>query len=136
MRVDAYLNFDGRCEEAIEFYKKNIGAEVSMLLRFKDGPDKCMPIQPGTENKVLHCELQIGESKVMASDCHCTEKTGFAGFSLSLTARDDAQAKQLFAALSNGGKVAQPLIATFFASSFGVVNDQFGVSWMIVVPTH
>ncbi len=137
MRVDSYLNFDGRCEEAIEFYKKNLGAETNMLIRFKDSPDKSMPIQPGSENKVLHCELQIGESKIMASDCHCAEKAGFSGFSLSLTANDDAQAKKIFAALGecNGGEVAQPLISTFFASSFGVVNDKFGVSWMIVVPT-
>jgi PhnB protein len=136
MKVEPYLNFDGRCEEAIEFYKSAIGAEVTMLLRFSDSPEKpavgMMP--PGSEKKVMHASLRIGDSTVMASDCHCQGKANFEGVSLSITANNDAQAERAFAALSgNGGKVCAPLTKTFFSSKFGVATDRFGVTWMIVV---
>jgi PhnB protein len=134
MLVQPYVNFDGRCEEAIEFYKKSVGAEVSMLMRFKDNPDsQCSGMPAGTENKVMHASLRIGDSTVMASDCHCQGQPSFKGISLSLTAADDAQAERLFAALADGGKVCQPMTKTFFSSRFGVATDRFGMTWMIVV---
>jgi len=134
MQVQPYLTFDGKCEEAIEFYKKALGAEVTRMLRFKDNPQPtadCKPA-PGTENKIMHASLRIGETTVMATDGDAKGKTSFHGFSLSLTAIDDAQAKRLFAALSEGGQMQMPLTKTFFSSSFGMVVDRFGVSWMIV----
>jgi PhnB protein len=137
MQVTPYLNFDGRCEEAIEFYRKAVGAEVKMLMRFKDNPEPPPPgtMRPGTENKVMHSELSIGGSPVMASDGYCTgQQTSFQGISLSLTVANDAEAERLFAALGQGGKVLQPLITAFFASRFGIVADRFGVSWMVYVP--
>ena len=134
MQIQPYLNFDGRCEEAIEFYKKALGAEVQTLLRFKDSPEPCpsgkMP--PGIDNKVMHASLRIGEALVMASDCHCTGQPAFQGVSLSMTVANDAQAERAFASLSDGGSVCAPLSKTFFASKFGVVTDRFGVTWMIV----
>jgi PhnB protein len=135
MRVEPYLFFDGRCEEAIEFYKKALGAEVTMLMRMKESPDPHPPgmLLPGSENKVMHSSFRIGDTTVMASDGRCLGRPSFEGFSLSLTARDDAEAERLFAALGDGGKVQQPLIKTFFSSRFGMVADRFGVSWMIVV---
>jgi PhnB protein len=135
MQVQAYLNFDGRCEEALEFYRGAVGAEVTMLTRFKDSPEPHAPgmVPPGAENKVMHASFRIGESTVMASDCHCGGKPGFQGFSLSLTAPNEAVAERLFAALGNGGQVKMPLAKTFFSPSFGVVNDRFGVTWMIYV---
>jgi PhnB protein len=135
MRVQPYLFFDGRCEEAIEFYKKALGAEVTMLMRMKESPDPHPPgmLPPGSENKVMHSSFRIGDTTVMASDGRCLGRPSFEGFSLSLTARDDAEAERLFAALGDGGKVQQPLIKTFFSSRFGMVADRFGVSWMIVV---
>ena len=136
MQVQAYLNFDGRCEEAVDFYRKALGAEVDMLLRMKDSPEPPPEgkVPTGTENKVMHAAFRIGETTVLASDCYCTGKTAFQGFSLSITARDGAEANRLFAALSEGGEVRMPLTKTFFSPSFGVVADRFGVSWMIVVP--
>jgi PhnB protein len=134
MQVQAYLSFDGRCEEAIEFYKKALMAEVQMMLRFKDNPQpspECKPA-PGAENKIMHASLKIGDSVVLASDCESRGNPSFHGFSLSLTSINDAQAERLFAALSDGGKVQMPLTKTFFSSKFGVVVDRFGVSWMIV----
>jgi PhnB protein len=135
MRVEPYLNFDGRCEEAIQFYKTAVGAEVTMLMRFKDSPEPPAVgmCPPGSENKVMHASLKIGDSTVMASDCHGQGKPEFKGISLSISAANDAQAERVFAALSNGGQVTMPLTKTFFSSRFGVATDRFGVTWMIVV---
>ena len=135
MQVQPYLFFDGRCEEAIEFYRKTLGAEVTMLVRFKDSPEPPAPgiCPPGSENKVMHANLRIGDTQMMASDGRCQGRPTFQGFSLSLTVPDDAEAERRFAALSDGGKVQMPLAKTFFSSRFGMVADRFGVSWMVYV---
>jgi PhnB protein len=135
MRVEPYLFFDGRCEEAIEFYRKALGAEVTMLMRYKESPEPPPPgmIPPGSENKVMHSNLRIGETMVMASDGNCQGKPSFQGFSLSVTAPNEAEAKRMFAALADGGQVQMPLGKTFFSPCFGMVADCFGVSWMIIV---
>ena len=135
MKIEPYLFLDGRCEEAIEFYKSTLGAEVTMLMRFKDSPEPHAPgmLPPGAENKVMHASLRIGDSTVMASDGQCLGRPNFQGFALSLPVSNDAEAERLFAALGNGGKVCMPLAKTFFSSRFGMVADRFGVSWMIIV---
>jgi PhnB protein len=133
MQVQPYLSFEGRCEEAINFYKSALGAEVVMMMRFKEAPDQSM-MTPGTGDKIMHATLRIGDSTIMASDGQCMGKAIFQGISLSLTASNDAEAKRLFNALSDGGAVQMPLTKTFFASSFGVVADKFGVPWMVYVP--
>ncbi len=134
MQIQPYLFFDGRCDEAVEFYRRALGAEVTMLMRFKEMPDP-QPgmIPPGAEDKVMHASIQIGETTVLASDGHCQGQASFQGFALSLTAADEAEAKRLFAALSDGGQVQMPLGKTFFSSQFGMVADRFGVSWMVYV---
>jgi PhnB protein len=136
MQVQPYLNFDGRCEEAIEFYRRTLGAEVTMLMRFKDSPEPAAPgmVPPGAGNKVMHASFRIGDTTVLAADCHCGGRPNFQGFSLSLTVPSDAEAERRFAALTEGGQVQMPLTKTFFASRFGLVADRFGVSWMIYVP--
>lgn len=137
MFVQPYLFFDGRCEQALDFYRRALGAEVTMLMRFKESPDPTPPgmLPPGAEDKVMHASFRIGDSTVMASDGRCQGQPSFQGFSLSLSASDDAQAERLFAALADGGQVQMPLGKTFFASSFGMVADRFGVSWMVIVAT-
>lgn len=133
MQIQPYLSFGGRCEEAIEFYKKALGAEVLTLLRVKDSPDPaCMPDM--ADDKVMHVCLRVGESQLMADDMRRAGESGFQGFSLTLSAADATEADRLFTALGEGGQVCMPLAPTFFASSFGMVVDRFGVSWMIVVP--
>jgi len=132
VQVQPYLFFDGRCEEAINFYRKAVGAEVQMLMRYKESPDQNM-CAPGSGDKVMHASFRVGDSTVLASDGRCEGKQKFEGFSLSLTARDDAQAEKLFAALGDGGKVQMPLTKTFFSSRFGMLADRFGVSWMVYV---
>jgi PhnB protein len=134
MQVQPYLNFDGRCEEALEFYSRALGAEVTALMRYKDSPQPAAGMTPpGAENKVMHASFRIGQSTVMASDCHCGAKPNFQGFSLALTPPNEAAAERVFAALAEGGQVQMPLAKTFFSPRFGVVADRFGVSWMIYV---
>jgi PhnB protein len=135
MQVQPYLFFDGRCEEAVEFYQGALGAKVEMLMRFKDAPEAPPPgmVPRGSEHKVMHACLRIGEAAVMASDGRCQGQPSFSGFSLSLTAPDAAEADRLFAALAEGGQVQMPLGKTFFAPRFGMVADRFGVSWMVIV---
>jgi len=135
MRVETYLFFDGRCEEAIEFYKKILGAEVTMLMRFKDSPEPPQPgmIPPGSENKIMHVSFRIGDTTVMASDGRCAGQANFQGFSLSLTVANEAEADRKFAALVEGGQVQMPLAKTFWSPRFGMVTDRFGVGWMVSV---
>ena len=133
MQVQPYLFFDGRCEEALEFYKGALGAEVNMLMRFKDSPEPPGMVPPGAGDKVMHTSFRIGDTTVMASDGRCQGRPSFQGFALSLTARDEAEAERLFNALGDGGAVQMPLARTFFSSRFGMVADRFGVPWMIVV---
>ena len=133
MPVTPYLFFDGRAEEAIEFYKKTLGAEVEALMRFKECPDQQM-CAPGTENKVMHACIKIGGTAVMASDGRCTGQPKFDGFALSVEAKDEADAVRKFNALADGGQVQMPLGKTFFAKSFGMVADRFGVGWMVIAP--
>lgn len=132
MQVQSYLMFNGRCEEALEFYRKAIGAKVEMVLRFKDAPEgQCAP---GTENKIMHSSFKVGDTVLMASDGMCNgEQTEFKGISLTLNPRTEAECERLFNALAEGGSVFQPLISTFFSPKFGVVSDRFGVTWMVLV---
>jgi PhnB protein len=131
MAVTPYLFFDGRCEEAIAFYQKAIGADVQMLMRFKDSPDPNM-CAPGSEDKVMHACIKISAMPVMMSDGRAQNKPKFEGFALSLDAKDEADAERLFAALADGGQVQMPLTETFFAKRFGMVADRFGVGWMLL----
>ena len=136
MLVQSYLFFDGRCEEALDFYKHAIGAEVTMLMRNKESPEAPPPgaLPPGSENKVMHASFKVGDTELMASDGHNGGHPRFDGFSLSITLHDDATAKKRFDALAHGGKITMPLTKTFFATSFGMLADKFGVHWMVMVP--
>ncbi len=126
-----YLFFDGRAQEAIEFYQQTLGAKVEMMMRFKDNPSP-EHNPPGSGNKVMHSCLTIGNGPVMVSDGNCAGKPSFQGFSLSYDAKDETDAKRRFEALAQGGQVQMPLGETFFAKAFGMVADRFGVSWMVI----
>jgi PhnB protein len=135
MLVQNYLSFEGRCEEAIEFYKRAVGAEVQMLMRFKDSPEPPPPgsAKPGTENKIMHASFRIGDTVLMASDGDCGGKGEFKGFGLALSVKDAAEADNAFNALADGGQVTLPLTKTFWSPRFGMLTDRFGVSWMVNV---
>ena len=133
MKVQAYVTFGGRCEEALEFYKKAVGAEVKDLLRWKDSPDAVMQPPPGYEEKVMNASFRIGDSELMADDGMGAKQVEFKGMTLALSVADDAEAKRVFTALGEGGSVQMPLAKTFWTSSFGMLTDKFGVPWMVNV---
>jgi len=131
MQIQPYLFFEGRAEEALEFYQKSLGAKVEAVIRYKENPDpKHNP--PNSGDKVMHCNFRIGDTQVMASDGNCSGKPNFQGFSLTFNAKDEADAKRRFNALAEGGQVNLPLSETFFAKSFGMVADRFGLNWMVM----
>ena len=134
--VQPYLFFGGRCEEALDFYRTAIGAEVEMLMRHKESPDSSPRgmLAQGWENKVMHTSFRIGETTLMASDGCSPEDGKFSGFSLSLMVPTEAEADRVFAALADGGSVTMPLGPTFWSPKFGMLTDRFGVGWMITVP--
>jgi PhnB protein len=134
MQVQSYLHFNGRCQEAIDFYRKALGAEVTMLMHFKDCPEpqQSSMIAPENKDKVMHAAVKIGDSTVLMSDGRCSGTTNFQGFSLTLDAQNEAEAKRLFGALAVGGQVQMPLAKTFFSPSFGMLADKFGVGWMVI----
>jgi PhnB protein len=136
MLVQPYLFFDGRCEEALAFYGKAIGAKVK-LMRFKESPEQHGPpsaTNPANAEKIMHAHVEIGDTAFMASDGDCNGKPNLHGFALTLTVADDAEAQRSFTALSDGGETTMPLSKTFFASSFGMLTDRFGVRWMVMSP--
>lgn len=130
--VQPHLNFDGRCEEAIELYKKALGAEVVMLARYKDAPDKCM-MPSGSEQKIMHARIKVGDSVLLVSDGRCENKEKFQGIFLSITVPSDVDVDRICKALSDGGQVTMPPAKTFFSSKFGMLQDKFGVGWMVLV---
>jgi PhnB protein len=132
MQVQPYLFFDGRCDEALDFYKKAIGAKVGMLMRFKEAPDQSM-VAAGTENKVMHAQFQVGDTDILASDGRCTGKMNFQGFALTISAASESEADKMFAALGEGGQVTMPMAKTFFSPRFGMLTDKFGIGWMVLV---
>ncbi|HZM33584.1 MAG TPA: VOC family protein [Burkholderiales bacterium] len=126
--IQPYLFFEGRAEEALEFYRIALGAETVFSMKYKDSPERTT--MPG--DKVMHASFKLGDSMIMASDGMCSGKPNFGGFSLSYPAKDEADAKRRFDALAQGGKVGMPLGETFFAKAFGMITDKFGVSWMVI----
>ena len=131
---ETYLFFEGRCEEAIEFYRRALGAEAGMVMRYKESPEPPQPggVAPGSDNKIMHASLRIGQTSLLVSDGHCTGKANFHGFALSLRVQTEAEADRLFAGLADGGQVRMPLAKTFFSPRFGMVTDRFGVCWMVL----
>ena len=135
MNVEPYLFLNGRCEEAIDFYRDALGASLIMLMRYRDSPDApSMPLPPGWGDKVMHASFRIGETRLMASDGCSAEPTPINGVALSVQMPDASAAQRAFAALADGGDIQMPLSATFFSPCFGMLRDRFGVAWMLIVP--
>lgn len=133
MPIEPYLFFEGRCDEALAFYQRALGAKVEFLMRYRDNP--APETNPhGAADKVMHANVRVGDAVLMASDGRCSGKPSFQGFAISLAAKDEAEARRLFAALSAGGQVQMPMGKTFYSPAFGMVTDRFGVLWMVIVP--
>jgi len=134
MQAQPYLNFNGRCEEALEFYRNALGAKIEMLMRFKEAPPNPeMKMAPGSAEKIMHSSFLVGDTTILATDADCSGHPQFQGFSLCLTPANPAEAERLFGALAKGGNVKIPLSKTFFSPCFGEVSDRFGVNWMFYV---
>jgi PhnB protein len=130
--IQPYLFFEGRCEEAVAFYRQKLGATVNMLMRYQDSPEPaCDKLPAGSENKIMHGCLTLGDAVIMASDGMCSGEPNFHGISLSLSVSSESEADCLFDALADGGEVLMPLEKTFWSPRFGMLTDRFGVSWMI-----
>jgi PhnB protein len=136
MNVQPYLSFEGRAQEAIDFYKSALGATVDMVMKFKEAPPEMQAqMSPESKDKIMHAAFHIGDTQVMASDGQCSGKASFSGISLTLNAASNAEADKLFNALATGGgQVTMPMSETFFANRFGMVADKFGVNWMVINP--
>lgn len=140
MQIQPYLFFEGRCEEALNFYRDQLGASIGTMMRFSEAPpmdpaqapEGCAGGPPPDGNKIMHADFRIGDSTLMASDGMASGKPAFAGVSLSLLVADVAEAERCFQALAQGGQVQAPLSKTFFSPAFGMVADRFGVSWLVV----
>jgi PhnB protein len=132
--IEPYLFFEGRTEEALGFYQKALGAKVEMMMRNRESPEPPPPGMNAPAEKIMHSSILIDGARVMASDGMCSGKPNFQGFSLSVTAASEAEAKRKFNALAEGGKVTLPLAKTFFSPAFGMLTDRFGVGWMVMVP--
>ena len=135
MQIQPYLSFEGRAQEALDFYKKALGAKEGMIMRFKDAPPEAQAnMTPGSGDKIMHMSFKVGDTELMGSDGMCTGKAKFEGMSLTYNAKDAAEAEKVFKALGDGGQVRMPLNKTFFSPAFGMLADKFGVGWMIIVP--
>jgi PhnB protein len=133
MHIQPYLYFNGCCEEAVEFYRRTLGAQVEMMMRIKDSPEPPPPgaVPPGSENKIMHVALKFGDTMLLASDGSASGPATFRGFALSLNMADAASADRAFASLADGGSVQMPLTETFWSPRFGMLTDRFGVAWMV-----
>lgn len=133
--INTYLFFGGRCEEALAFYGKAVGAKVNFMMKFSDSPEPPPPgvLAPGFEHKVMHCDFQIGDTRLLGSD-GCDNNSKFDGLRLALAVATEAEADKAFAALSEGGKVDMPLVKTFSSPKYGMLTDQFGLGWMVMIP--
>ena len=132
--IEPYLFFNGRCEEAVKFYQQALGAELQFMMRYKESPEPPPPgmTPPNWGDKVMHSTLKIGSNIVMASD-GCGDGAKFEGFSLSISVNTEAEAKKVYAALSEGGQAKMPLTKTFWSPCFGMLEDKFGIGWMVSV---
>ena len=138
MNVQPYLFFNGRAEEALNFYTKALGTKPDMLMRNREAPEQPPPgmLPPGSEDKVMHASFRVGDTEVMLSDGRCSGTPKFDGFALSITAADEADARRKFDAMSAGGEVTMPLGRTFWSQCFGMLTDRFGVGWMMSVASE
>lgn len=134
-KIEPYLFFNGHCEEALNFYREKLNAEITYMIRFKEMPEEAKqnaPCAEGMDDKIMHANFRIGDNHLMASDGCCDkDKTEFSGFSLSIAADTQEEGQKYMETLAEGGTVVMPYAATFWAKGFGMVQDKFGVLWMV-----
>jgi PhnB protein len=129
MKLNTYVNFPGNCKEALQFYEKHLGGKILMAMTYDSMPEP-KTIPPGMEKNVLHAQIMIGDTIVMASDGPKVEPMRSAYLAISVDSTPEAE--RIYKVLSDGGQVFMPMAETFFAFRFGQLRDKFGVNWMIL----
>jgi len=131
MKINTYLHFsNGKCEEALNFYIKALGAKPMMLLRYKEAPE-CNDETKGMDQKIMHGRIALGDSCIMASDAPPGYANKLSSFSINIGVDTPEEAERLFQALSENAEIGMPMAETFWAKRFGMLTDQFGVPWMV-----
>lgn len=130
-QLDTYIFFDGNCAEAMRFYERVLGGKMEVMMTHAESP-VAGQVDPEMADRIMHARLDIGGRKLMASDTMVGHPNGGAkGFSLSVSYPTEAEAKRIFEALSDGGRITMPMQATFWAKAFGMAVDKFGIGWMV-----
>ena len=131
MELEPYLDLGGRCEEALNFYAKVFGGEITQLNRFEDAPAG-MGVDPNQKQKIMHATFVSPSLKFMASDGRGGSEPPKSGnVTLSLATSDLSEVERVFNALAEGGSVEMPLEDTFWGARFGMLTDAFGIRWML-----
>jgi PhnB protein len=133
MQIESYLFFGGNCEEALKFYEQALAGKVTALMRYEGSPMDNEHLPSHWKNKVMHSNFEAEGARFMASDIMPgTPQPQYGGFSMSLyVPKDKAKAERLFRALAEGGKVTMPFAPPFWGGHFGMLEDRFGVPWMV-----
>jgi PhnB protein len=130
MKLVPYLNFNGNCRAAFEYYEKHLGGRRTMMMTHSEAPTG-MDVRPDWGSAILHAHMTIGESELMASDVPPDRQKPMRSMYLHLSVSGAEEAERIFRALAQGGETFMPLQDTFWASRFGMLRDQFGTLWMI-----
>ncbi|MBV8799874.1 MAG: VOC family protein [Alphaproteobacteria bacterium] len=130
MEINPYLNFNGNCGEAFQFYAKVLGGKDLRIMTFADAPPG-MPVTRETKNQVMHARFRVGDTMIMGSDGPGGRYNKPQGYAVNIGVDTPEEADRIFAALAEGGNVGMPIAETFWAKRFGVVTDRFGTHWMV-----
>jgi PhnB protein len=133
MHLNAYLNFNGDCRAAFEFYGKCLGGKIEMMLSHAEAPAE-QPSPAAWRDKIMHARLVVGDQMLMGSDSPPEFHQPAQGFSVSVIVDETKEAERIFKALSEGGTVRMDLQETFWALRFGMLTDRFGTPWMVNCP--
>ncbi len=130
MRLNPYLNFDGKCAEAFAFYARCLGGQNLAIQTFRESP-MAEHVGPEDQDRVVHARMNVGDTVLMGSDSPSNRSSEAKGFAVSLSVDSAEEAERVFHALAEGGEIHMPIGETFWAVRFGMLLDQFGIPWMV-----
>ncbi|WP_299556255.1 VOC family protein [Seonamhaeicola sp.] len=133
MKAHTYLHFNGNCETAMNFYKDVLDGTMTTFMRFGEAPEEAFKAPDFAQNWVMHCTLEFGGTLLMASDYLSQDQDFVSGsnFAVSISVDDEAQGQAICDSLAEGGKLMMPFMDAFWGGKFGMLQDKFGVHWMV-----